>query len=70
MMTTREQLLTVFREVGDRHPEMRFGQLVAFVTLLARGPSHSGVYNVEDQELLSAARAHLAQASPAEPAAR
>jgi hypothetical protein len=53
---TRQQLLSVLGELSVACPEMRFGQLIANLSTLAKGLSAEGLWDVEDEELLSAAR--------------
>jgi len=60
-METTQQLLEALTQVQKAHPSWRFGQLVANVSMFAKGPVKSAVYDVEDEELLKAAKAHLAQ---------
>jgi hypothetical protein len=40
---------------------VRLGQLITNLSYLARGLSNEAVWDVEDQELLTAARQHLEQ---------
>jgi hypothetical protein len=59
---TREQqkeLLRALDELHDALPDMRFGQLVSNLATLARGPEPESVWDVEDEELLAAAREQL-----------
>lgn len=56
----RQDLLNVLAELSAACPEMRFGQLVANLSTLARGPSAEGLWDAEDDELLVAARQQLA----------
>jgi hypothetical protein len=60
---TRRELLEALEELGRQYPEMRFGQLVLFVARLARGPAASAVYDIDDAELLRAARSALVEAA-------
>lgn len=60
-MTTREQILQVIEEVDEQRTTMRFGQLVANISYMAKGPTRSAVWDVEDEEFLQAARQYLAQ---------
>ena len=60
-METTQQLLEALTQVQKAHPSWRFGQLVANVSMFAKGPVKSAVYDVEDEELLKAAKVHLAQ---------
>jgi hypothetical protein len=46
-------------ELSECCPEVRLGQLIANLSYLAIGPSNQGIGEVEDEELLSAARRHL-----------
>jgi hypothetical protein len=56
----RQELLNVLAELSAAVPEMRFGQLVANLSTLARGLSAEGLWDAEDEELLAAAREQLA----------
>ncbi len=56
----RQELLAVLAELSAACPEMRFGQLIANLSTLARGLSSEGLWDVEDEELLAAARKQLA----------
>jgi hypothetical protein len=42
-------------------PDVRIGQLVANLSYLAKGASAEAVWDVEDQEMLSAAKRQLEQ---------
>jgi len=55
----RDELLRVLSEYSDHAPELRLGQLIANLAFLARSSGPSDVYDVEDDELLEAARSHL-----------
>jgi hypothetical protein len=59
MTPIRREVLHALQELSERYPEMRLGQLVANFASLARGPTPEAVYDVEDEELLAAARKHL-----------
>ena len=58
-MDNTQELLDALGRVQRAHPSWRFGQLVANVSLFARGPVKSSVYDVEDEELLRAAQEPL-----------
>ena len=58
-MDTMQQILETIAELHHQHPSWRFGQLVANVAFFAKGPTQSAVYDVEDEEFLKAAQAHL-----------
>jgi hypothetical protein len=60
-MTTqvRKDILRVVAELSECSPEVRFGQLIANLSYLAKGPTNEAIWDVEDEELLVAARKHL-----------
>jgi hypothetical protein len=62
-MTTqvRQEILRILEELSDCCPEVRFGQLIANLSYLAKGPTNEAIWDVEDEELLVAARKHLAE---------
>jgi hypothetical protein len=51
------ELLRVLAELRDRYPSWRFGQLISNVA----GWTDAEVWDVEDGQLLAAARTHLDQ---------
>ena len=55
----RQELLRVLAELSEVCPEVRLGQLIANLSYLARGLSNESIWDVEDEELLGAARKHL-----------
>ena len=55
----RDELLRVLSGFSDHAPDLRFGQLIANLAFLARSSGPSDVWEVEDEELLAAARSHL-----------
>ncbi len=69
-MTTqvRQEILSVLSELNDCCPDVRFGQLVANLSYLAKGPSNEAIWDVEDEELLTAARKHLEERRRSSPA--
>jgi hypothetical protein len=58
----RADLLRAIAELCDRYPHWRLGQLVANVA----GWADQEVWDVEDEQLLAAARLHLLQLTPRE----
>ena len=62
-MTTRarRELLQVLSKLSEHCPEVRFGQLVANLSYLAKGPTNDAIWDLEDDELLAAAHKHLAE---------
>lgn len=55
----RQEILQVLSELSEQCPEVRFGQLVANLSYLAKGPTNEAIWDLEDEELLAAARRHL-----------
>jgi hypothetical protein len=55
----RAELLAVLAELGQRYPAWRFGQLLANVA----GWADQDIWDVEDRQLLDAARLHLQQST-------
>jgi hypothetical protein len=59
------RLLQMLPQMSERYPEWRFGQTVANLAAWARQPTEpgdTGIWDVEDEELLAALERHLAQA--------
>jgi hypothetical protein len=56
----RADLLAALAALSQRYPHWRFGQLVANVA----GWSDQEIWDVEDEQLLEAARLHLEQLTP------
>ncbi len=54
--TATEELIEVLSELRTLFPDWRLGQLVANLTLAAGRDGDGEIWNVEDEELLSAAR--------------
>ncbi len=57
--SARDELLQVLKELSDASPDVRFGQLILNLAYLARGFSNESAWEVEDDELLAAAKKHL-----------
>lgn len=64
MNAVRQEVFRLLAELSDCHPEWRVGQLVANAALWARQPTElhdTGIWDVEDQDLLTALKGHLAR---------
>jgi hypothetical protein len=59
MNPVRQDVLQVLTELSALAPEVRLGQLIVNLSYLARGLSNESVWDMEDDELLTAARKHL-----------
>lgn len=55
----KREILRVLSDLDEHIPEVRFGQLIANLSVIARGPAPESVWDMEDDELLRAARDHI-----------
>ncbi len=55
----RRDVLRALEELSETCPEYRFGQMIANLAVLARGDAEGALWDLEDEELLTAARKHL-----------
>jgi hypothetical protein len=55
----KQDVLRVLSELVEHCPDVRFGQLIANLACVARGPTSEAVWDMEDDELFTAARSHL-----------
>jgi hypothetical protein len=58
---TREEVLSRLGELSRACPEMRFGQLIANLAVVARGTEPGAIWEMEDDELLAAVNWQLAE---------
>jgi hypothetical protein len=56
----RGEILRLLEKVSELCPEVRFGQLIANLSYLAKGPTNGAIWDMEDEELLAAVKQHLA----------
>jgi hypothetical protein len=56
----RAELLDLLQRISAAYPEMRMGQLLCNLAEAGRGPEFGDVWEVEDEELIPAARQLLA----------
>jgi hypothetical protein len=56
----RQEILRVLADLSACCPDVRFGQLLANLSSLAKGPTSEAIWEMEDKELLAAAQQHLA----------
>ncbi len=59
MNPVRQEVLQILAELSELAPEVRLGQLIVNLSYLARGLSTESIWDMEDDELLTAARKHL-----------
>ena len=61
IFTEPDDLLDLLAELRRAQPELRFGQLVAALTLVSPGDQAGAIWDVEDAKLVDAARWQLNQ---------
>ena len=61
MTESRATLLRLITELSEADPDLRLGQMLANLATMARGPTPESVWDCEDDELVAAARRHLAR---------
>jgi hypothetical protein len=59
--SARAELLSRLGELSRACPEMRFGQLIANLAVVARGTEPGAIWEMEDEELLAAVNWQLAE---------
>jgi hypothetical protein len=59
----RRELLRVLDDLGEHTPDVRFGQLLANLSYMAKSFTAEAIWDVDDEELLAAARSHLKELS-------
>jgi hypothetical protein len=59
----RQELLRVLGDLGELAPDVRFGQLLVNLSYMAKSFSAEAIWDVEDDELLDAAKVHLKELS-------
>ena len=57
----RQQVLAALEDLSEAYPDWRFGQMIANLATIARGPENESVWDMEDEELLTAIRWQLEQ---------
>jgi hypothetical protein len=55
----RREVLQILGGLSEACPEYRLGQMIANLAMLARGDAEGSIWDMEDEELLAAARKHL-----------
>ncbi len=61
-MTSRElkhEILHALSGLVECTLDLRFGQFIAYLSVIARGPNPEAVWDMEDEELLEAVRGHI-----------
>jgi len=58
-MELKRDILRALADLVEHTPDIRFGQLIANLAVIARGPSPEAVWDMEDDELLDAVKSHI-----------
>jgi len=56
---SKREILRALSELVEHTPDVRFGQLIANLSVIARGPTPEAVWDMEDDELLEAVKSHI-----------
>jgi hypothetical protein len=59
----RQEIIALLERLSELTPDVRFGQLIANLSYLAVGPTSEAIWDMEDDQLLSAIRQHIADLS-------
>ncbi len=55
----KREILRALSDLVEHTPDVRFGQLIANLAVIAKGPTPEGVWDMEDDELLEAVKSHI-----------
>ena len=55
----KREILRSLSDLVEHTPDVRFGQLIANLAVIARGPTPEAVWDMEDDELLEAIKSHI-----------
>ena len=55
----RKEVLHLLEQLGEACPEYRFGHIIANLVMLARLTPSASLWDIDDEEFLTAARKHL-----------
>ena len=69
MTDTRGELLRRLSRLSELVPEIRFGQLIANLAMMAEGPWDETLWNLEDEKLLQAAAEFVTELERRHPSA-
>jgi hypothetical protein len=63
----RQEILRLLEQLSELTPDVRFGQLIANLSYLAIGPTNEAIWDMEDEQLMTAIRQHIADLSDRAP---
>ena len=59
----RQEILRLLDRLSELAPDVRFGQLIANLSYLAVAPTNEAIWDMEDEQLLTAIRQQIADLS-------
>lgn len=59
----RQEILRLLERLSELAPDVRFGQLVANLSYRAVAPTNEAIWDMEDEQLLSAIQGQIADLS-------
>jgi hypothetical protein len=59
----RQEILQLLARLSELTPDLRFGQLIANLSYLAVAPTNEAIWDMEDEQLLTAIRKHISDLS-------
>jgi hypothetical protein len=59
----RQEILRLLEQLSELTPDVRFGQLIANLSYLVIGSTNEAIWDMEDEQLLTAIRQHIADLS-------
>jgi hypothetical protein len=59
----RKEILGLLERLSELTPDVRFGQLIANLSYLAVGSTAEAIWDMEDEQLLTAIRKHIGDLS-------
>lgn len=59
MQISDDELFGALREMRQKYPDWRLGQMIANLATWTEGAHHDQIWDIEDSELVETARRHL-----------
>lgn len=59
----RQEILRLLEQLSELTPEVRLGQLIANLSYLAVAPTNEAIWDMEDEQLLTAIQKHISDLS-------
>ena len=59
----RQEILRLLERLSELTPDLQFGQLIVKLSYMALGPTNEAIWDMEDEQLLTAIRQHIGEQS-------